>query len=232
MTLNNIRKKLIAIKAMGYVKSHRKGATGIGKTLEDLLGIKENNIAFPDFGSIELKASRKSHSGLITLFTFNRKAWIMNPLDAIKKYGSFDKKGRLGMYYTMKNTPNNAGLFLYVDDRYLMVKHLDGTKVVKWRLEDLKRRFDDKTKNILFVQAQVEVRAGVEYFLFDEAHLFSGGTTIEKLKSELQQERLLVDLRLHDKKTSARNHGTGFRTYEKYLRYLYSTIEEIPLSQK
>ena len=30
-------------------KTHRKSDTGIGKTLEDLLGIKENNIASPNF---------------------------------------------------------------------------------------------------------------------------------------------------------------------------------------
>jgi hypothetical protein len=31
--------KLKKIKQMGYVKTHRSGNTGIGKTLEDLLGI-------------------------------------------------------------------------------------------------------------------------------------------------------------------------------------------------
>ena len=47
-------KDLKAIKKMGYIKTHRAGNTGIGKTLEDLLGIKENNIP----GGI--KAKRKT----------------------------------------------------------------------------------------------------------------------------------------------------------------------------
>lgn len=44
MTLAELKKKLKNIKALGFVKTHRKGDTGIGKTLEDLLGIKENNM--------------------------------------------------------------------------------------------------------------------------------------------------------------------------------------------
>jgi len=32
---------------MGFIKTHRTGYTGIGKTLEDLLGIIENNISGP-----------------------------------------------------------------------------------------------------------------------------------------------------------------------------------------
>ena len=40
--------RLKAIKEMGYIKTHRAGNTGIGKTLEDLLGIEENNIPGPN----------------------------------------------------------------------------------------------------------------------------------------------------------------------------------------
>ena len=43
---------------MGFVKTLRKGPTGIGYTLETLLEIDENNISSPDFGEIELKAQR------------------------------------------------------------------------------------------------------------------------------------------------------------------------------
>ncbi|PIX56972.1 MAG: glycosyl hydrolase, partial [Candidatus Yonathbacteria bacterium CG_4_10_14_3_um_filter_43_12] len=70
MTLQELKKKLSGIKTLGFVKTHRKGDTGIGKTLEDLLGIKENNIPLPDIGEIaELKAYRKSAVSMLTLFT-------------------------------------------------------------------------------------------------------------------------------------------------------------------
>jgi len=49
-----IIKKLKAIKKMGYIETHRAGNTGIGKTLEDLLSIKENNVPGPNASFIEL----------------------------------------------------------------------------------------------------------------------------------------------------------------------------------
>jgi len=52
MDLNTLITKLQAIKALGFVKTHRAHDTGIGKTLEDLLEIKENNLRLPDIGEI------------------------------------------------------------------------------------------------------------------------------------------------------------------------------------
>ena len=44
-TLPQVTKALKSISAMGWIKSSRHHDTGIGKTLEDLLHISENNIA-------------------------------------------------------------------------------------------------------------------------------------------------------------------------------------------
>ena len=60
---------LKALKEKGFVKTHRAGDTGIGKTLEDLLGIEENNIPGPDGEDTELKAARKNSPSMLTLFT-------------------------------------------------------------------------------------------------------------------------------------------------------------------
>ena len=80
----------------------------------------------------------------MTLFTFNREAWMMPPLDAIREYGSYDTGGRLGMYYTMSLTPNSAGLFLTVNAESITVEHTSGETVLTWRLTDLAERFIQK----------------------------------------------------------------------------------------
>jgi len=227
ITLKQIQAKLSKIKKLGYVKTLRRGPTGIGYTLETLLEIDENNICSPDLGEIELKAQRENHTGMTTLFTFNNKAWKMDPLEAIKKYGSRDKDGRLGMYYTMGRTPNSAGLFLYVDDEVVSVRNVDGNTVAEWQLSEIEKRFEAKVKNVLLVKAKVEERDGVEHFLFDRARLLSHGTTKAILKNQFENGQLLVDLRLHDKGTMARNHGTGFRVYENNIDDLYEKVEEI-----
>jgi len=66
---DEIVSKLKEIKGIKYVKTHRKGDTGIGKTLEDLLGIEENNIPGPNAKMIELKSARKRATSMTTLFT-------------------------------------------------------------------------------------------------------------------------------------------------------------------
>ena len=48
-TLSQIKKDLKELSEKGWIKSNRTHNTGIGKTLEDYLGITENNIALPDF---------------------------------------------------------------------------------------------------------------------------------------------------------------------------------------
>lgn len=227
MTLEIIKNKLSVIKKKGFIKSLRKGPTGIGYTLEILLDLYENNIPLPDFGEVELKATRSNSKNMITLFTFNKKAWQMDPMEAIKKYGSVDKNGRLGLYYTMGVKPNGAGLFLNIDDEKIQVCHISGTIIISWKLASIQSKFEEKVKSVLLVKAQNEIRGGVEYFYFDRAKLLTGETTKEILKSKFQNEQLLVDLRLHDKGTMARNHGTGFRVYERDLEDLYEKTEEI-----
>jgi hypothetical protein len=227
LTIDEIKEKLSAIKKLGYVKTLRNGPTGIGYTLETLLEIEENNISSPDLGEIELKAQRERHTGMTTLFTFNNKAWKMDPLQAIKNYGSLDKDGRLGMYYTMSMKPNSAGLFLTVDDTSIAVRHIDGNVVAVWELSEIEKRFEAKVKNVLLVKAKTEERDGIEYFLFDRARLLSHGTSKAILRNQFESGELLVDLRLHDKGTSARNHGTGFRVFENNLENLYEKVEEI-----
>src|ERR1700690_2942564 len=68
-TLSQIKEALKELSEKGWIKSNRRHNTGIGKTLEDHLGVAENNIALPDFGVMELKSQRLGTLSMITLFT-------------------------------------------------------------------------------------------------------------------------------------------------------------------
>ena len=59
--------------------------------------------------------------------------------EAIKKYGSRDKDGRLGMYYTMGMKPNSAGLFLIVDDKSISVRHIGGKIIARETISALRK---------------------------------------------------------------------------------------------
>jgi hypothetical protein len=226
MRIVEFKEKFKKIKDMGFVRTKRSGATGIGYTLESLLGISENNSAKPDIEGAELKAHRTNVNGLITLFTFNNKVWKMPPLEAVKKYGSIDKDGRKGLYYTMSLKPNSAGLFLDVAKTEISVRHISGDIVAVWNLQTLANRFMQKIPSLIFVSTFTEERDGVEYFHYYRAQLMQG-TSPKLLSDQFRAENILVDLRLHDKGTMARNHGTGFRTYEDKLPLLFNNIKDL-----
>jgi hypothetical protein len=61
--------ELKKIAAEGWIENRRHGNQGgIGNTLEDLLGIKENNLPIPNAAEWELKSQRLNTTSLTTLF--------------------------------------------------------------------------------------------------------------------------------------------------------------------
>lgn len=68
-TKESLIRELLHIKAMGWILNTRPGSTGgIGNTLEDLLGITENNLPIPNASEWELKCQRYPTRSLLTLF--------------------------------------------------------------------------------------------------------------------------------------------------------------------
>jgi len=68
-TKEDLIKELRAIKVKGWIPNARPGNQGgVGNTLEDLLGIEENNLPIPNAAEWELKCQRKTQSSLTTLF--------------------------------------------------------------------------------------------------------------------------------------------------------------------
>lgn len=226
ITIKQFQERFNQIKNQGWIQSVRRGPTGIGQTLEQLLGLTENNIALPDLHEVELKAHRIGSTSMITLFTFNRKAWKMKPLEAIRKYGTPDINGRMGLYFTMSPTPNSTGLFLFNEEHSISVRHISGELIAEWQLDALAEQFYKKMPGLVLVSAFSELRGDVEWFLFSRAQLLTD-TSPEIIREQILAGNVLVDLRLHDKGTSARNHGTGFRAKENKLSLLFRDIREL-----
>ena len=89
--------KLKEIRKMGWIENARPGnAGGVGNTLEDLLGIQENNLPIPNAAEWELKCQRANTSSLITLFHMepSPRAFKFVPNILLLKYGwRHDKAG-------------------------------------------------------------------------------------------------------------------------------------------
>lgn len=68
-TKEELISRLVEISAMGWIENKRHGNHGgIGNTLEDLIGIDENNLPIPNASEWELKTQRLGTSSLTTLF--------------------------------------------------------------------------------------------------------------------------------------------------------------------
>ena len=206
MTLSQFKKKFEALRKKGFVKTHRKGPTGVGHTLEQELGLTENNIAGPDFKFAELKAHRSSSGSLITLFTFNRKVWKIKPIDAVKRYGTPDENGRLGIYFTMGPTPNSAGLFLDFKDDELALRHRDGTSIATISVDEQIAMFNADFPNIILASADVESRVAFEFFHFSRARLVRGVSKASLFTAFRNGDmKYDVRLRLNEKSRGAEN---------------------------
>ncbi len=89
-TKDDLIAKLLEIKQRGWIPNTRHGnAGGIGNTLEDLLGIQENNLPIPNAAEWELKCQRKGTSSLTTLFHMepSPRALRLVPSVLLPKYG-------------------------------------------------------------------------------------------------------------------------------------------------
>ncbi len=68
-TKESLTNDLERIRERGWVKTQRPDNDGsVGNTLEDLLGIEENNLPLPNAGEWEVKVQRANTSSLLTLF--------------------------------------------------------------------------------------------------------------------------------------------------------------------
>jgi hypothetical protein len=89
-TKEELIEALREIKRKGWIPTGRKGNDGgVGNTLEDLLGIEENNLPIPNAAEWELKTQRKDTTSLVTLFHMepSPRACKFVPSMLLPKYG-------------------------------------------------------------------------------------------------------------------------------------------------
>jgi len=115
--------KLKEIVNTGWIPNARRGNQGgIGNTLEDLLGIKENNLPIPNAAEWELKAQRLNSSSLTTLFHIEPSPRAVGFVSQIllPKYGWAHQEA--GKKYTSKELSFRQTICTSKSDRGFAVK--------------------------------------------------------------------------------------------------------------
>ena len=225
---------------MGWIKTHRSGSTGIGKTLEDLLDIAENNIDGPDFGDYELKSCRLDSNSMLTIFTKTpQPKGAANTLRMTFGYSSdaYDNDEKVlhstlsaDRYVSIADTGHS--LKVSCTPTKISIIAEDGKEYAYWTREQLKTAFEKKYKGkFVYAKAYSRGSGASEEFKFIEAYEVSG-FDYDAFVTLLEQGKIYIDLRIGQyhggtKNGQTHDHGTGFRIKENDQSLLFKVNKKI-----
>jgi len=232
MTLEQLIKKLKEIKNKGFIKTHRAHDTGVGKTLEDLLRIKENNLRLPDVGDIEMKAKRIGSESMLTIATKSPEPKGVNKI-LFENYKYKDEEGQYNLHSTVYGSRlNPQGLKIIVVDNKLVLKNKKNIEAY-WPLSIFDEVLKSKSDKILLVFAETkgERKTEDEKFHYTEAYFLSD-LNIKKFESAIKKNRLKVDIRIGvfrsgKDKGKYHDHGTGFRINKRDFLHLFNIYKKL-----
>lgn len=244
--------ELKVLREKGWIKNARSGnAGGVGNTLEDLLGIKENNLPIPNAAEWELKCQRIDTSSLTTLFHLepSPRAIGFVPKLLLPLYGWEHQTipGEMSFRQTINGLSCSDRGFKVVVDREMRKvlisfdakcvsdRHNQWLDLVKkkaglaelnpqpyWGFDDLFHKAGTKLFNCFYMRAETKTEKGREYFWYKEIMILQK-FSLEKFIKAIEDGFILVDF---DARTG-HNHGTKFRLRQDKMPELYEDIRTI-----
>ncbi len=173
---------LIKDRMSDWTLAKRFADTGVGRTVESLLGIPMNADTIPDYKGIELKSHRETSKVRNTLFT-QSPDWNISRLKSgkavVEEYGYIpDGYNHKTLHVTLSaNRPNQQGLGLFVAaqtglleaDEFSLMQMEDGSfqkikDVAAWRLLKLHERLLIKHRETFWIDTETRKVNGKEYF--------------------------------------------------------------------
>lgn len=236
--------KVREICEMGYVTTLRAGDTGVGFTLETLLGISANSSKAPDYKGIEIKTGRtRSHkSGRTTIFS-QVPNWRISRLKGSKELlrdrGRFNEdKQRRQLFHEMSVIKiNSYDLQLRIDkglDQLTQIYTGDTVPVVdvRWNFDKLVERLVSKHKETFWITAQTQGERG----RLDEAFFYSqvkhtGRVDPSAFSILLELGVITLDYTIKETVSGgAKDQGYLFKIAQKNLDLLFGRVDEYDLT--
>lgn len=256
-TKQSLTAKFKEIVAQGWIPNARHGNHGgIGNTLEDLLGIEENNLPIPNAAEWELKSQRLNTTSLTTLFHIepSPRAIRFVPQVLLPQYGwphgdagGKYPKNEMSFRQTIHgNAPSDRGFMVKIDrkERKVLIsfdatkvadKHKDWLKGVKKNigLGELNPQpywgFDDlEHKAGTKLLNAFYVQAEVKKENGKEFYKYSQVMMLQKFSFENFLKALECAHVLVDfDARTGHNHGTKFRLRQNALPLLYEKVTRV-----
>jgi len=240
--LNRIREQA----ANKWIRTMRPGATGVGFTLESLLGIKANSSQLPDYKGIELKAGRVKSSKRTTRSTLFsktpdwKKSRIQTGMGLLDAYG-YESNGRRQLYCELSNRPNSLGHYLNVDEGLFALQSMFNDtqlarpeKVFHWDLEVVQNQLLKKHNETFWIKAKTRGSGSEEEFMFSDV-IHTRKPLASNIPSLFELGVITLDYCVHEEiaasgKRRARDHGYLFKIWEKNIDQLFPPPKHYSLS--
>ena len=234
--------KMSLISKRGYIQTLRAGDTGVGFTLETLLGIAANSSKSPDYKGIEIKAGRaksvsKGRTTIISLVP----DWSLSRLKGTKEIlnvrGRFnEKRNRNQLFHEFSALkPNSYGMQLKVDEskghlhQVTLTEKLQITDVT-WELEKLSERLNHKHGKTFWVKAETQGAGTKEMFWYNKL-TYTAGINTAKLPLLLDTGVITVDYTIKETPTGgAKDQGYLFKINQADLGLLFVAPQSIFIS--
>lgn len=188
---------LIRDRMSDWMPSQLLADTGIGRTVETLLGIPMNDSKQPDYKGIELKSKRERAKVRSNLFT-QTPNWELSQLKSgkaiVDRYGyipeGYDHKTLHVTLSALKPNPQGMGLNVNVDKDWLEANEYRMTvndkgiyeklkDISVWQLIDLHKRLLTKHRETFWIDVDSTIRGSQEFFRV---------TTIEHTKNPIPSQ--------------------------------------------
>lgn len=224
-SIEEIKRRLLEIKEMGFIATERYHNTGVGHTLEQLLGLRENNISLPDFGNLELKTHRGRSTSYITILT--KAPNVVKNRELLERFGyPRESNGRIVLHQTVYlDRPNARGFALrYDQESQNLDLYKDDELLGYYSRAQIEAKFEEKIGDgvIMVFARSRKSKTDVEQFHYTEALILKGFDFDRYLKYIYYDIRIgrYPDGRPHD-------HGSAFRVKKIDLENVFQVCEKI-----
>lgn len=187
-----------------WFESEVKADTGIGRTIESMLGISQNSYTGPDYKGIELKSHRDKRSSKKNVLFTQTPQWDLSTLksgrEIVKKYGYDCGDGRLTYQNTVQcQQANSQGLVLSIDKlaellelQYSGERHED---IVVWRMQKLHKRLVEKHHETFWIEVENEIYDNKEFFRYKSIE-YTRNPVVSQFDVLLESAMITIDLLL------------------------------------
>ncbi len=238
--IQSLISKFKLIKEMGYVESVNNNSSGIGLTLEKLLGKKVDNFPLPDYKNIELKAKlaySKTPISLFRLTPFGKDFYELKRI--VKKYGYYTKSSGNQKYLNgsvYANIKNKIGSYYYLlninKEKHILELYIYNSKMelidscTYWTFDNLEEALYRKLKILAFVTTYSTTKKNKRYYKYYKITIYKLKTFNDFLNA-IENGKISVCFSVDiykngEKKGLQHYHGVCFRIYEKDLLAIFN----------